>query len=146
MCRPSRRIISRAAVMLAGCLATAPATAATLTATITGIRNSAGHIRLAICTKADFLRPHCPYTAAAAAAPGTVTLTIQNIPPGTYAAEAFHDENDNHTIDRTFFGLPKEGMGFSNNAKMQFGPPHFDDAAFPLTTAPAQITFAIRYM
>jgi len=147
--RPARRIAAGGPanpfVALALALATVPAGATTLTATITGIRNGAGHIRLAICAKTDFLNPHCAYTAAATATPGAVTLIIPNIPPGTYAAEAFHDENDNHAIDRNFFGIPREGIGFSNDAKMHFGPPRFDDAAFPVTHAPAHITFAIRY-
>ncbi len=134
-----------AAAIFSTCLIPPQAAAATLTASITGIRNNSGHIRIAVCTRADFLKPHCAYTAAAPAAPGAVTLIIPNIPPGTYAAEAFHDENDNRTIDLSFFGLPKEGMGFSKNAKMHFGPPRFDDAAFQITSAPASITFAIRY-
>ena len=51
-----------------------------------------------------------------------------SVSPGSYAIQAYHDENDNLTVDRNFLGLPNEAIGFSNNAPMRFGPPHFEDA------------------
>jgi uncharacterized protein (DUF2141 family) len=133
------------ALLLAASFATLPAQASTLLITVTGVRNAHGHIRVAVCDKADFLKPHCPHTGQAQAAPGAVLVVVPDVPPGTYAAQAFHDENDNGQIDRNIFGIPTEGLGFSNNAKMFFGPPHFDTAAFPFTGATLHITFSLRY-
>ncbi len=41
--------------------------------------------------------------------------------------------------------MPTEGIGFSNDAKMRFGPPSFADAAFTLGAAGGQIALALRY-
>ena len=49
---------------------------------------------------------------------------------GSYAVAVWHDVNDNHQIDKTWFGAPKEPVGASNNAAATFGPPSFTDARF----------------
>jgi uncharacterized protein (DUF2141 family) len=113
-------------------LIAAPAQAATVTVTITGVRTAHGHVLVAICPRANFLQPDCPWHGLAQAHPGDVRVVIDNVPPGTYAAQAFHDEDDNGRLERSFLGLPKEGMGFSNDAPMHFGPPRFDTASFKL--------------
>jgi uncharacterized protein (DUF2141 family) len=123
----------------------APARASTLLVTVTGVRNSHGHVRVAICSKAEFLQPHCTYTGKAPAATGDVLVTVENVPPGTYAAQAFHDEDDTGRIERTFLGLPEKGMGFSNNARMFFGPPRFSAASFVVSAETVRIAFSLRY-
>jgi uncharacterized protein (DUF2141 family) len=45
---------------------------------------------------------------------------------GKYAVSVFHDENSNGKLDSNFLGIPREGVGASNNAKGHFGPPKFD--------------------
>jgi uncharacterized protein (DUF2141 family) len=121
------------------------AQAATVQVSVHDVRNDHGRVLVAICERADFLRPHCPYKGSAPAQPGTVIVSIKSVPPGLYAAEAFHDENDNGHLDRSFFGLPEEGMGFSNNAPMHLGPPRFEVAAFTVSPAGATIDFSLRY-
>jgi uncharacterized protein (DUF2141 family) len=132
---------------LMGLLAAAPAQAepGVVTVTISGVRSNAGHVLVAICDRATFLQPTCRYAGKAAATPGTVTVRVTGVPPGVYAAQAFQDENDNGKIDRNFLGIPREGLGFSNDAKMRFGPPSFDDAAFTLGPNGGLIAFALRY-
>ncbi|NTW64424.1 MAG: DUF2141 domain-containing protein, partial [Chlorobiaceae bacterium] len=46
-------------------------------------------------------------------------VTFDNIPYGTYAISVFHDENSNEKLDTMIFGIPKEGVGVSNNPKMK---------------------------
>jgi uncharacterized protein (DUF2141 family) len=113
--------------------------------TVTGVRSDRGHVRVALCQKASFLQPHCPWQGNARSVIGDTTVIVKNVPPGIYAAQAFHDEDDNGTLDRNFLGLPKEGMGFSNNAPMHFGPPRFNAASFPVTAKGATIKFALKY-
>ncbi len=113
--------------------------------TISGVRSNAGHVLVAICDRATFLEPSCRHVGREAAKPGAVTVRITGVPPGIYAAQAFHDENDNGKIDRNFIGLPQEGLGFSNDAKMRFGPPSFDDAAFRVGPDGGLIRFSLRY-
>ncbi len=126
-------------------LLSAHAHAATVLVTVSNVRNDHGQVLVAICTKADFLRPHCPWRGRSPAAAGAVLVRVDNVPPGIYAAEAFHDENADGVLDRNILGLPKEAMGFSNDAPMHLGPPHFDAAAFRVGQTDAAIRFALRY-
>ena len=58
--------------------------------------------------------------------------TFENIPYGEYAIKVYHDEDDDGEIDLSFFGVPTEDYGFSNNASGTFGPPDYDEAKFIL--------------
>jgi uncharacterized protein (DUF2141 family) len=49
---------------------------------------------------------------------------------GTYAVFVVHDENSNGKLDTNFIGMPREGVGASNDAKGHMGPPKFAAAAF----------------
>ncbi len=131
--------------LLAFLLLATTAQAATVQVNVQGVRNNHGSILVALCTKADFLRPHCQWHGSALATPGSVTVTIPNVPSGTYAAQAFHDENANGRLDRSMLGLPKEAMGFSNNAPMHMAPPRFDAASFTVSADPTRISFVLRY-
>jgi len=121
------------------------ADAATVTVSVSGVHNDHGHVLVALCTRADFLRPHCSWKARVAAQKGTVIAKIPGVPPGVYAAQAFHDENDNGRLERTLLGLPREAMGFSNDAPMRLGPPRFDAAAFNVSGDAVAIGFSLRY-
>ena len=61
---------------------------------------------------------------------GNAEIVITDLPQGVYAISLLHDENDNKKADTNWLGMPKEGLGASNNAKGSFGPPEFDDAKF----------------
>lgn len=58
------------------------------------------------------------------------TCAFKNTPPGRYAIAAAHDEDGDGRVDRNFLGIPTEGFAFSQDARVRFGPPDFDDAAF----------------
>jgi uncharacterized protein (DUF2141 family) len=58
---------------------------------------------------------------------GRSSCDFASVPVGTYAISVYHDENDNGRLDA---GIPKEGVGASNDAKAHFGPPKFKDAKF----------------
>jgi uncharacterized protein (DUF2141 family) len=119
------------------------AQAATVRVTVTGVRNARGHVLVALCTRETFLQPHCAYQGRAAAQAGAVTIVIDGVPAGVYAAQAFHDEDDNGRLERSFLGMPEEGMGFSRDAKMRFGPPAFDAAS--VTVPGGDLRFALKY-
>ena len=55
-------------------------------------------------------------------------LTISNLKESLYAIAIYHDENSNNQFD-TFFSIPTERYGFSNDAPVFLGPPKFDDAS-----------------
>ncbi len=80
------------------------------------------------------------------AATGEVMVMFENIPVGTYAISIIHDENENGELDSNFFGIPKEGFGFSNDAMGTFGPPDFAKASFSLKAGEQQVAVSMRYM
>ncbi len=53
-------------------------------------------------------------------------------PQKTYAISVYHDQNNNLRLDRNFFGVPQEQVGFSRNPRLGFGPPDFSQASFVL--------------
>ena len=58
-------------------------------------------------------------------------VIINDLEESKYAVAIYHDENDNNKFD-TIFAIPQEKFGFSNDAKIFFGPPSFDEASFYL--------------
>lgn len=125
--------------MLAG-----SAQAARLEIVVANVRSGKGHVRVAVCSPDTFLKETCQWYAHGKAAPGEVTVTLE-VPPGTWAAQAYQDEDDIGKIARNFFGLPTVGIGFSNDAPFRFGPPSFADAAFRLEPGGGRIRLNLRY-
>ncbi len=70
---------------------------------------------------------------------------ICQLKPGTYVVALYHDENDNKKLDTNFMHIPKEGYGFSNNAKGSFGPPEFKDAAFTVGEEDMEMNIRLTY-
>lgn len=70
---------------------------------------------------------------------------FEDIPPGTYALGVIHDENMNGKLDMNAFGLPKEGYGFSNDAKGWFGAPSFEAASFQYDGRTLDLTIDMHY-
>lgn len=62
----------------------------------------------------------------------SVSFLIDDLPPGEYAIAIHHDENNDGEVNTKWYGLPKEGLGVSKNAKGFMGPPDFEDAVFRL--------------
>ncbi len=122
------------------------AAAAELKVTLEDVATASGHLLVAVCTPETFLRRGCPYTGRVAAVSGEAEVVVRGIEPGVYAVQAFHDENDNLDLDRNFLGWPKEGMGFSNDAPMRFGPPRFADAAIEIGAGGAATRLRLRYL
>lgn len=75
----------------------------------------------------------------------TATAVIDDLEPGTYAVAVTHDENGNDKIDTNFLGIPKEGYGFSNDARRRTGPPSFNAAKFNLNGASQTVTIKMGY-
>lgn len=104
-----------------------------LTVQIDGLRNGKGNIVVCLWAAAAAF-PDCESGKAVArqsiAATATAPIVFKDIPAGTIAISAFHDENGNDRFDTNFVRMPLEGVGLSNNPKMGFGPPRFKAAAF----------------
>jgi uncharacterized protein (DUF2141 family) len=109
-----------------------------------GVHSTRGHIRVDVCPVNDFLKD-CRYGGAAPATPGITVVVVKDLPPGTYAAQAYQDGNDNHSVDRNILGLPTEGVGFSNNAPIRLHPPSFGAAAFNYAGGEQTISFKLHH-
>jgi uncharacterized protein (DUF2141 family) len=116
-----------------------------LSVKVSDIRFSGGSIRVDVCTPATFLKAVCEFSGSAPAIEGTTTVEFQNIPPGIYAAQVYHDWNDNHRVDRNVLGIPREGLGFSNDAPLGLHGPSFASAAFTHDAAPQTLTVKLRH-
>jgi uncharacterized protein (DUF2141 family) len=61
-------------------------------------------------------------------------------------ASVFHDENSNGKLDTNFMGIPREGVGASNDAKGHLGPPKFNAAAFRFGGGRLDLKITINYL
>ena len=61
-------------------------------------------------------------------------VVFDNIPAGIYSVAVYHDENNNGTLDMSWFPIPhpKEGMVLSNNAANKYLPPSFKKSSFEI--------------
>lgn len=116
----------------------------TLHVVIDNARSARGNIHVDICPQANFLSK-CPYSAEAAARKGRVEVVVHGVPPGRYAAQITHDENGNKKVDRGLLGIPREGIGFSNNVRVRFRAPRFAEAAFEVTGGRQSISVRLQY-
>ena len=76
-------------------------------------------------------------------ADGDARLVFEGLPPGDYAIAVIYDKNANGKLDTGLFRIPKEKVGFSNNARGRFGPAKWDAARFTLSDAETQITIQL---
>jgi uncharacterized protein (DUF2141 family) len=122
----------------------ASASAATVQVRIDGVTSDKGVVQVAVCDEANF-RKDCQLTATVPARKGVVMADVPDVPAGTWAVLAYHDENGNKKLDTNFVGMPKEGYGFSNGAKGTFGPPSFKEAAIPVGEGKVTAVVTLTY-
>ena len=68
-----------------------------------------------------------------------MAAVFDTMPAGDYAVSVVHDTNENRKVDRSFFGFPKEGVGFSNDQKVVMSAPRYDKAKFSLVAGENKI-------
>lgn len=130
--------------MLATLTATSPA--AQLDLTVQGLRSAKGMLRICVTRSPDHF-PDCPGDPAARKITVSATqphLHLADLAPGDYAVALFHDENGNGKLDKRF-GMPAEGIGFSRNPRMTFGPPKFAAARFAVSGQELTETVRMKY-
>jgi uncharacterized protein (DUF2141 family) len=137
------------AALLLGALLSRPAgaDAADLRVTVEGLRSDKGHVSFGLYDQPDKFpdRAGVIEGGRAKVAGGRAVFVFQNLKPGRYAVSVFHDENDNGKFDRSLIGLPLEGYGFSNNAKVKLSTPPFSEAAVTVPETGASTTITIVY-
>lgn len=122
-----------------------PEQTAGLQIVVSNVRAQRGHVHVAICPQAIFLKDECFYKAIVPAKQGETVAVVSGMPAGTYAAQVYFDENDNDELDRNFIGIPREGVGFSNDPSFAFHAPSFADSAFRFDGVSGSIRVRLRY-
>ena len=70
-----------------------------------------------------------------------------SLDPGIYGLSLLDDENSNGKMEYNFFGIPKEGFGFSDYYHTGITKPKFDAFKFSIDKDQTKrITIRIRYM
>jgi uncharacterized protein (DUF2141 family) len=111
-----------------------PVQAATITVNVNKVKSAQGDIRASLCeNEAAYIADKCIKDIVIKAQKGTNQLVFQNIAPGIYGIQLFHDKNGNGDMDFNFLGIPKEGYGLSNNIKPKLSAPPFKKIAFTVT-------------
>ena len=124
---------------------------ANLKITIKKVKNANGQIFICLFHKPDNF-PTCNRGGTGArsygtkAKKGSVSISLQQLPVGTYAISAAHDQNNDGKIDKHFlFGYPTEGAGMSNYPKPLRGKPKFDVARFKVTKGTGNVEVIMHY-
>jgi uncharacterized protein (DUF2141 family) len=121
--------------MLTILAASSAALAADISVEVTGFRSSSGQALIYVyCSGAGFpTKPEKACRKFPVPIEGGRSRTTISLPAGTYALLAVHDEDRSGAMETNLIGLPREGLGSSNNPRSSFGPPGFGDASFELT-------------
>lgn len=126
----------------------ATATVTQVTITVTDLRSDEGVVRACMTTVEDIF-PRCirdPNSHRTVVPAGeTVTIQFDDVAPGNYAIALLHDENEDGKANRVLGMAPREGYGFSRDAKVRMGPPEWEDAVFEIGDTPQELTIRMRY-
>lgn len=126
-----------------------PEGSGTITIRIAGLRNTNGNLSVALFDAKKGFPGKFENAIRKAVVPAAGTehfAVFGDVPFGRYAVAVRHDENGNGKLDANILGMPKEGVGTSNNPKSKFGPPSFDDAAFLLDSDSRELVVNLRYL
>ena len=141
-CRTLFVAYAAALVFMAG-----QASAARISVTIQGVHSAQGSVFVGLyATPSKFLNgTQNDAMRRVPASTGPITVVFDNLPAGTYAVGAYHDENGNEHLDTNFLGLPEEGYALSNGVRAVTSKPTFQQAAFTVGDQGAAIALHIRY-
>lgn len=138
---------SDAIPIVAPSMATAGASAASLSVSFSGLRSAKGYLRACLTRDPRFF-PNCdrdPHAMKESiVASPQARLSFANLPSGDYALSVLHDENGNARADM-LMGIPREGVGFSENPRLRFSAPKFDAARFRVGTSALSMEVRLQY-
>jgi uncharacterized protein (DUF2141 family) len=146
------RAVGLAAVLVAafGTFAQTPPPAENLIhVEISGLRNDKGQVLCALFSSADAFPKKADKAVVrltAKIAERRAVCDFTGVAPGTYAVSVVHDENLNGKLDTNFIGMPREGVGASNDAKGHMGPPKFSAASFQYHGGRLDLKIRINYL
>lgn len=125
-------------------LTAVPVRAQDLRIDVTHPADETADVRVALYTTAE---TWLETPAFATIVPATDTLTVVRftaLPAGVYGAAVYLDQNRNGELDRNLVGWFKEPFGFSERARVRFGPPKWEDALFTVGTGEQRLQVRIE--
>jgi uncharacterized protein (DUF2141 family) len=118
---------------------------ATLILKVTGLRSEKGQVKIAVFNSSEkWLGEQPIYSSTINVDSQTVTWRINDVPYGDYGVAVFHDENSNGKMDKNVLGIPLEPYGFSNNVRVTFGPPKWEEAKFTVKGSTAEVSIGVK--
>ena len=142
-----RRALFSALALASVVFAVGEASAARIVVTITGLKSNEGGVYVGLyATPSKFLNgAQVDVMKKVRASTAPITVAFDNLPAGTYAVGAYHDENNNNHLDTNLLGLPTEGYALSNGVRAVTSKPTFQQAAFAVGNDGAAVSLQIRY-
>ncbi|MGB6054840.1 MAG: DUF2141 domain-containing protein [Burkholderiaceae bacterium] len=126
------------------------AAAATLTIAVSGVKDTSGQVAIAVFAgPEDFPKDDTKairrIVAPIDGATKSAKAVVPDLPAGTYAIAAFHDNDNSGKLETNLFGMPTKGYGFSNNPKPKLRAARYDEARFELPNAGATVEIQLTY-
>jgi len=121
-----------------------PAGRATLILKITGFRSEKGQVRIAVFNAPEKWPEEPIYSSTIDVNGEAVVWRINDVPYGDYAVAVFHDENRNGKMDKNLLGMPLEAYGFSNNVRVTFGAPKWENTKFAVKTLTKEVSIEVK--
>lgn len=121
--------------------------AGTVLVSMTGFVNDAGHVQCGLFDRQDVWRDESKAQKVMTARIESKHATCQfgEVAPGRYAVAVFHAQENESRVQYGLFGKPLQGVGFSNNPSITWGPPSFEDAAFSVGQEPVKLDVQMKY-
>jgi uncharacterized protein (DUF2141 family) len=119
-----------------------------LTVTIEGLKNQEGQVCLSLFSSAQGFPDESDRAVASRcirAESIPLSVTFSNLSPGNYAVAVIHDANNDGKLNTGFLGIPKEGIGFSQNPRLRFSAPSFEDTSLSISELGIQAQVQLKY-
>lgn len=136
-------------VLLSLACLSVPAFAADITAHIAGVENGEGRVRFAMFSQSR--EKHFPqeteraeYLVDAHVNDGQATVSIADVPAGTYAIFVYHDRNNNGTVDHKWYGPPAEAFAYYRRYEVKWMPPGFEEVSFDVGGADIDMDITLQ--
>ena len=121
----------------------------TVIVNIKGFRNNKGVARVTLFDQKKGFPNKYKYALAYGDSPVQDSVSqyiFMDVKYGQYGVGVFHDEDENGKLKSNFIGMPREGVGVSNNAKGSFGPPKFKDCLFSVDRDTVELSIDLNYL
>jgi uncharacterized protein (DUF2141 family) len=111
---------------------------------LVGLEDRRGSVRVALFDGAEAFASDRQFAGTFTTVTASEIDLVFSVPRGTWGISGFHDVNGNGELDTNLVGMPTEPFAFSNDARGSFGPPSFDQIAFPVAAEPVALEMDFR--